>query len=31
MLTGSEIEAGVGGFVTSDAYTGLLKLCSAGQ
>ncbi len=31
MLTGSDIEADVGGFVVSDAYTGLLKLCTAGQ
>ncbi len=31
MLTITVIKADVGGFVVSDGYTGLLKLCAAGQ
>ncbi len=31
MLTISVIKADVGGYVVPDAYTGLFKLCSAGQ
>ena len=31
MLTISVIKADVGGFVVSDAHTGLLKQCAAGQ